>query len=108
MVYDELEWVAWMHDKTKSARVYWIKDLNFGGTTDWAVDLDGDGGLVQYRSPISTTIISLPAKTVKPSATFTIGGAVTRDIRKLLNDGNQNFPRGPGAKDCGVSCSHHL
>ena len=44
-------WVAYMDSFTKYTRIQWVKGLNFGGTTDWAVDLqefqdpidDGDG-----------------------------------------------------------------
>ncbi|KAJ5173846.1 Peptidoglycan-binding Lysin subgroup [Penicillium coprophilum] len=32
-------WVAYMSDDTKEARIDWIKGLNFGGVTDWAIDL---------------------------------------------------------------------
>ncbi|KAL4807506.1 hypothetical protein BDV18DRAFT_158723 [Aspergillus unguis] len=32
-------WVAYMSDETKQARIDWIKGLNLGGVTDWAVDL---------------------------------------------------------------------
>lgn len=32
-------WVAYMADDTKKERIEWIKGLNFGGVTDWAVDL---------------------------------------------------------------------
>jgi chitinase len=32
-------WVAYMDSDTKASRVSWIKGLNFGGTTDWAVNL---------------------------------------------------------------------
>ncbi|KAJ4250226.1 hypothetical protein NW762_012041 [Fusarium torreyae] len=38
------DWVAYMSDKTKEERVSWIKNLNFGGTADWAIDLAGNGG----------------------------------------------------------------
>lgn len=41
-------WVAYMSDETKKKRIEWIRDLNFGGTTDWAADLqdwsDGPDG----------------------------------------------------------------
>ncbi|CAG1996158.1 unnamed protein product [Fusarium graminearum] len=36
------DWVAYMTEKTKEERVSWIKRLNFGGTTDWAIDLAGN------------------------------------------------------------------
>ncbi|EKJ71666.1 hypothetical protein FPSE_08112 [Fusarium pseudograminearum CS3096] len=35
------DWVAYMSDKTKEERIAWVKTLNFGGTTDWAIDLAG-------------------------------------------------------------------
>lgn len=34
-------WVAYMDESTKDKRIEWVKGLNFGGTTDWAVDLQG-------------------------------------------------------------------
>ena len=46
------DWVAYMTQKTKDSRVNWVKGLNFGGSTDWAVDLmefvddDDDGNNV--------------------------------------------------------------
>lgn len=36
-----------MDDSNKQARTRQYQNMNFGGTTDWAVDLSGDvGGLV--------------------------------------------------------------
>ena len=55
LVYDDTEWVAYMDDKNKAARTSVYRALNFGGVSDWAVDLDsfmpeapkpGDGGSV--------------------------------------------------------------
>ncbi|CAI4212148.1 unnamed protein product [Parascedosporium putredinis] len=42
LVYNDEEWVAWMTDTTKSTRILWVKGLNFGGVSDWAVDLNID------------------------------------------------------------------
>ncbi|KAL5425231.1 hypothetical protein PMIN04_002728 [Paraphaeosphaeria minitans] len=39
-------WVAYMNTSTKDSRIIWIKDLNFGGVSDWAVDLQS------YQDPI--------------------------------------------------------
>ncbi|KAL7940211.1 glycoside hydrolase family 18 protein [Trichoderma barbatum] len=39
LVYNDVEWVAYMSDKTKEIRRDKWKQLNFGGTVDWAVDL---------------------------------------------------------------------
>ncbi|OBT38806.1 hypothetical protein VE00_11107 [Pseudogymnoascus sp. WSF 3629] len=64
-----VDWVAYMDGDTKKDRISWIKGLNFGGTTDWAIDLqtmdyddydddgsDGDGsddedGLIPDKCP---------------------------------------------------------
>jgi len=40
LVYDDVEWVAYMDDNNKAARTSAYRALNFGGVTDWAVDLD--------------------------------------------------------------------
>ncbi|KAK4454184.1 killer toxin subunits alpha beta [Podospora aff. communis PSN243] len=42
LVYDNVEWVAYMDHETKERRVEWYKSLNFGGVSDWAVDLQRD------------------------------------------------------------------
>lgn len=42
LVYDSVQWVSWMTKETFDSRVAWVKGLNFGGTVDWAMDLDAD------------------------------------------------------------------
>ncbi|KAL1954115.1 hypothetical protein VTO42DRAFT_1739 [Malbranchea cinnamomea] len=39
IVYDDTEWVAFMNDQNRWARTNKYLALNFGGTSDWAVDL---------------------------------------------------------------------
>lgn len=39
VVYDKLEWVAYLNETTKDSRRQRYQELNFGGTADWAVDL---------------------------------------------------------------------
>ncbi|CAI4213627.1 unnamed protein product [Parascedosporium putredinis] len=39
MVYDDTEWVAYMDDANKNSRAMLYEHYNFGGTTDWAIDL---------------------------------------------------------------------
>ncbi|KEZ43542.1 hypothetical protein SAPIO_CDS4454 [Scedosporium apiospermum] len=39
LVYDDVEWVAYMNRSNKEARKSAYQALNFGGITDWAVDL---------------------------------------------------------------------
>ncbi|KAF4462820.1 killer toxin subunits alpha beta [Fusarium albosuccineum] len=42
LVYERDEWVAYMSKVTKSRRMRDYMKLNFGGTTDWAIDLQDD------------------------------------------------------------------
>lgn len=42
LVYDKVEWVAYMGENTKKSRADWYLSLNFGGVSDWAVDLAAD------------------------------------------------------------------
>jgi GH18 family chitinase len=39
LVFNANQWVAYMTDQRKASRVARYKSLNFGGTSDWAVDL---------------------------------------------------------------------
>jgi chitinase len=57
LVYNDLEWVAWMADNTKKERMKWYESLNFAGASDWAVDLDYDKGL--FEEPQDGTGIAL-------------------------------------------------
>ncbi|KAF7157662.1 hypothetical protein CNMCM5623_002036 [Aspergillus felis] len=34
-----VDWVAYIDGDLKASRINWIKGLNFGGSTDWAIDL---------------------------------------------------------------------
>ncbi|KAL5342159.1 hypothetical protein BJX70DRAFT_395132 [Aspergillus crustosus] len=42
LVYDEVEWVGFMSSSVKDDRIARYKKLNFGGVSDWAVDLQKD------------------------------------------------------------------
>ncbi|KAK4236578.1 hypothetical protein C8A03DRAFT_16799, partial [Achaetomium macrosporum] len=44
LVYNGDQWVSWLSKSSYEARENWIKGLNFGGTSDWAIDLDVDYG----------------------------------------------------------------
>ncbi|OJJ03002.1 hypothetical protein ASPVEDRAFT_93638, partial [Aspergillus versicolor CBS 583.65] len=39
LIYDDTQWVSWMSEDNYNARLDWVRGLNFGGTSDWAVDL---------------------------------------------------------------------
>lgn len=50
LVYDSVQWVAYMDDDIKDIRKQLYKGLNFAGVSDWAISLD-DEGLVS--SPVT-------------------------------------------------------
>jgi hypothetical protein len=55
LVYDSVEWVAYMSDETKDRRRGQYEGLNCGGTTDWAIDLQGVSVLAVDDKPSLTT-----------------------------------------------------
>ncbi|KAJ6448445.1 glycoside hydrolase superfamily [Mycena sanguinolenta] len=50
LVYNSVQWVAYMDDDTKASRTLTYKGLNMGGVSDWAVDLQAY--LPPYTPPI--------------------------------------------------------
>lgn len=52
LVYEGTEWVAYMNNETKTGRMLSYKFLNFGGTTDWAIDLQGEGSGTRSGRPV--------------------------------------------------------
>jgi hypothetical protein len=40
LVYDDIQWVGYMDDSIKSTRQTLYQDLNMGGSTNWATDLE--------------------------------------------------------------------
>lgn len=74
LVYNQTQWVSWMNPSTYWDRLAWVQGLNFGGTSDWAMDLnqtfaDADASNIVYISP---DIWSEPDPTVAcyPPCTF--------------------------------------
>jgi chitinase len=39
MVYNNTQWISYMTTETYNSRLQWAQSLNFGGTSDWAMDL---------------------------------------------------------------------
>ncbi|KAK5652624.1 hypothetical protein OQA88_10217 [Cercophora sp. LCS_1] len=62
LVYDRTEWVAYMDTETKERRVQKYKDLNFGGVSDWAVDLQKDGKAGSEGTEIEAMDLSYPCE----------------------------------------------
>ncbi|KAM5436561.1 hypothetical protein MferCBS31731_005839 [Microsporum ferrugineum] len=62
------DWVAFMDHDTKARRSKEISDLNFGGTTDWAIDLSGNfhgsqkpGGWTVESDDLNCFVIEWPS-----------------------------------------------
>ncbi|KAL4733759.1 glycoside hydrolase [Aspergillus similis] len=51
IVYDSVQWVAYMTNATKSTRTTYYQGFNFAGTSEWAIDLQTD----VWGSAASTT-----------------------------------------------------
>jgi chitinase len=79
LVYDSTQWISWMKPSTYNSRSEWVQGLNFGGTCDWAMDLNasyapngtpiGEGSGVVYISPDIYSSAS-PTVTCLPPCTF--------------------------------------
>lgn len=39
-MYNDNQWVSWLSPESYDTRKQWYDDLNFGGSVDWAVDLN--------------------------------------------------------------------
>jgi chitinase len=63
LVYNSNQWVAYMDAVTKAKRITKYRDLNFGGTSDWAIDLE-----VQPIEPCGETFDSLEALSLAVTA----------------------------------------
>ncbi|GAQ10044.1 hypothetical protein ALT_7365 [Aspergillus lentulus] len=53
LVYSQTQWVSWMNPSNYSNRLSWVQVLNFGGTSDWAMNLnqtfaDADASNIVY------------------------------------------------------------
>ncbi|OBR02336.1 Chitinase [Colletotrichum higginsianum IMI 349063] len=81
VVYKGTEWVAWMNDDTKKGRIDKYKGLNFGGVSDWAVDLDKDYGDSGIGSGDSDDSNLSGGRNCPLSKTYT-------DLEALANDGD--------------------
>jgi hypothetical protein len=49
LVWDDTQWVSYMSDENKLVRSALYGVLNLGGTTDWAVDLQGDASTIESQ-----------------------------------------------------------
>lgn len=81
MVYDETQYISYMTTATYNSRLAWVQSLNFGGTSDWAMDLEtsyygngtevGTGSGVVYIDP---SVLTDPDATIacEPPCTFVL------------------------------------
>lgn len=81
VVYNSTQWVSYMTTQTYNERVEWVQGMNFGGTSDWAMDLQdsyysngteiGAGSGVVYIDPEILTQ-SAPTIACLPPCTFVL------------------------------------
>ncbi|KAL4799550.1 glycoside hydrolase superfamily [Aspergillus venezuelensis] len=80
-VYNDVEWVAYMDSDAKKGRLKAYRNLNFGGTSDWAVDLQNNYSDEVYETPemecnAPCTIVPPPSQ-VPETITITVDPSTT-------------------------------
>jgi chitinase len=65
LVYDSTQWISWMKPSTYNSRSEWVQGINFGGTCDWAMDVNASyapNGITTtlYVAATTITTITLP------------------------------------------------
>lgn len=79
LVCDSTQWISWMDPSTYNARSSWAASLGFGGSSDWAIDLNASyaqngtelglgSGVVTISPEIFTS--SAPTIACSPPCTF--------------------------------------
>ncbi|GLA53900.1 hypothetical protein AnigIFM63604_011204 [Aspergillus niger] len=83
LVYNETQWVGYMNSTTRASRMAYYKQFNFGGTAEWAIDLetnplgdsddnDDDDGTSPLTTTTSTTTVTIdPTVWMEPSPVVT-------------------------------------
>lgn len=62
LVYNDTQWVGYMSSDTKDSRAQLYQGLNFGGTSEWAIDLE------EFEQPTTVVPIDPPCQTVTLSS----------------------------------------
>ncbi|KAJ5798432.1 uncharacterized protein N7503_007728 [Penicillium pulvis] len=85
LIFGDTQWVAWMTDGNKAVRSLLYEGFSFGGTSDWAVDLQGDSSTLnsQCKSLSAPSESSFPTCTGKVSTTGCIAGTGSDDYESL-------------------------
>ena len=84
LVFDSTQWVAWMRDENKITRTKLYKGMNFAGTTDWAVDLQGTADTVKSEcKSLKATDTFFPKCTPVSPNTGCIAGTGKGDYKDL-------------------------
>ncbi|KAF7560273.1 hypothetical protein G7046_g3877 [Stylonectria norvegica] len=104
LIYDNTEWVAYMGKDTKASRTAKYKSFNFGGTSDWAIDLqskwpdaydvDGDYALdtdgtdepFDFCDGSYSSIDDIPDSVSGRCAPVYVTGALSKELYTALKD----------------------
>lgn len=73
LVFDDTQWVSFMDDTNKAVRTLFYEGLNFGGTSDWAIDLQGTADSLIATCGASKSSNGPPALCVSDTTTCTAG-----------------------------------
>ncbi|KAH6844618.1 glycoside hydrolase superfamily [Chaetomium sp. MPI-CAGE-AT-0009] len=72
LVYNGDQWVSWLSNSSYEARESWVKGLNFGGISDWAIDLNADcsTGPGTNTTSLASTMSMTSTGTRNPTASY--------------------------------------
>ncbi|KAF5245052.1 hypothetical protein FANTH_7522 [Fusarium anthophilum] len=103
MIFEDTNWVAYMSEETKQGRTAKYKSLNFGGTSDWAIDLqeewadthnvdgDSDDGedeleLIESCDKEYDSIDAIPSSTPGHCVAPYILGSLSKELSVAIKD----------------------
>ncbi|KAH6688814.1 hypothetical protein BKA61DRAFT_565392 [Leptodontidium sp. MPI-SDFR-AT-0119] len=82
VVYDDVQWVAYMDDANKAVRTQLYAAYSMGGTSDWAIDLRSFSSASSTGPGVSPTSSSLPIATPTPTPTLITWWVITTELNQ--------------------------
>ncbi|KAJ5219690.1 hypothetical protein N7468_008894 [Penicillium chermesinum] len=82
LVYDSVQWVAYMNSTLRDSRTSLYKEKNMGGVVEWAIDLEEFESTPTTSLPTSTP----PAVSISASPTAGIDGAINPYLYTCTNE----------------------
>ncbi|KAF7341759.1 Glycoside hydrolase family 18 protein [Mycena sanguinolenta] len=105
LVYNSVQWVAYMNDATKASRTTQYQQLNMGGVSDWAVDLQVFVAPPTTSTPPVTTSTPTPPVTHPQTPCTQVEGWVANWANYLLDNYYEVLSNDPGTgEQTGCGC----